>query len=199
MFSRSAIACLLLGALLASLTGCTMPTPEEQVAANEQYLKQEGITALAVGDPLPDLSALRLEQQSGETVTFASLVAKHPAGVLIFLFPALETPNSQRNLLDWERRSSKLASQGLGVVAIAPGDLAAAQTWASSIGFRQPLLADPSGAAARALGCLSPTGSFPQRTTIGLTPDGKIALFWRGQADDKKVASAFGLTSRPEK
>jgi peroxiredoxin Q/BCP len=172
-------------------TGCMMPNHEAQLAANEEILKKEGIVALQLGDAAPPLSGV--VDSAGQPVALNVLLDKHQRGVLLFFFPALDTPNSNANLLDWDKRRAALEAEGLGAYAVCPSDAAAAAALGGKLGLSLPLLADPTGAAARAYGCLPAQGQYPQRTTVGLGHQGAVEYFHRGSLDQAAVEKAFGL------
>jgi len=192
--SRFAFPALLL-ALVFVCSGCMMPNHDAQISANEAYLKQEGITALPLLSTAPQLTGVT--DSTGQPVSLSALLDRHKTGVLLFFFPALDTPNSSANLLDWDKRQAALTAEGLGAYAICLADAAAAAKYSQELGITLPLLADPQGTAAAAYGCLPSGGQFPQRTTIGLSPQGGVVYYHRGTLDQPAVTAvekAYGIT-----
>lgn len=180
--------------VLSAATGCNMPTHEQQAAANEIYLQQEGLAALQAGSAAPSLAGAL--DDAGQPVDLDALLAGSERGAVLFFFPALDVPNSLRNLRDLQKRSGKLAEQGIVAAGVVPADPARASEWASRNGLTLPLLADPRGDVARAWGCLGPAGSLPQRTTIGVKRDGSVAFFYRGSAPEQEIKRAFELNGK---
>jgi peroxiredoxin Q/BCP len=188
-----------LAALLLSMcvcTGCMMPNHDQQIQANEAYLKREGIVALKVGDSAPPLTGAT--DGSGEAAQLPAMLAAHKTGVLLFFFPAVDTPNSNLNLQDWDKRRAALEAEGLGIYAVCPASAAGAASYAQELGITLPLLADPEGTVAQAYGCLPPGGQYPQRTTVGIGPAGDITFYHRGTQDQAAVLKGFGL-AKPAK
>jgi peroxiredoxin Q/BCP len=194
MYLRLLLLVICLTSLLLGGASCSMPTHEQQAAANEVYLHKEGIVALQPGAAAPELSGATLA--TGEAVELQQLAQQHPGGLILFAFPALDAPNSLRNLRDWEKRSQRLAEHSIGVYGLAPAPAETVMQWQAARGIRLPLLADPSGSTARAWGCLGPEASLPQRTTIGVGPEGSVVFFYRGSAPDQTVNSAFRLNGK---
>jgi peroxiredoxin len=179
-------------------TGCMMPDHAKQVAGNELRLKQAGISALEPGQTAPEL-ANTLDARTGASVTLASLLEGHRLGIVLLFIPALDTPNSLHHLHAWAKRLPELESKGLGFCAVFPGSAEAVKGWGAAEGVELQLLADPDGATAHAYGCLATGESFPQRTTVGVTAERGITLFFRGSATMKEVDQAFGLKPPPAK
>jgi peroxiredoxin Q/BCP len=179
-------------ALLVLAAGCLPTNHEAQVSANETYLLREGIAALKPGDPAPALDAL--VDAAGQPVHLATLLDQHKTGVLLFFFPAPDTPNSSTNLIDWDKHQTALSQKNLGAYAVCPTDAATAAQYAAKLGLTLPLLADPTGSVATAYGCLSSGGQYPQRTTVGVGPQSSIIYYHRGALDEPAVEKAFGLT-----
>ena len=177
-----------------------MPNHEQQIAENEAQLKKEGIQALSIGALAPPLTGAT--DAAGAPVVLADLLAQHKTGVVLFFFPALDTPNSNGNLADLDRRRSALEAQGLGVYAVCPAAPAAATAYFQQLGISLPLLADPSGTLAQAYGCLASGGQFPQRTVAVVGDKAGIVYFHRGPLDQPAQAAmekALGLTTAPSK
>lgn len=188
---------LVLALAVCCCSGCMMPNREAQIAANEVYLQQEGLAALAPGNAAPPLTGLT--DSAGAPVELASLLEQHPKGVLLLFFPALDTPNSDSNLLDWDKHRAALEAKQLGLYAVCPSDAATAAAHAGKLGIQLPLLADPQGTVARAYGCLAPEGKYPQRTTVGIGAQSGIVYFHRGSLELPAVEKAFGLTPADKK
>lgn len=170
-----------------------MPSREEQVRVNEEHLAKEGIVALTVGNPAPQLTTLADDQGP---VSINELLAKHERGILLFVLPALSTPNTNRNLSELKQRSVKLQASGVGVYGLAVASASDCAAYAQNLELGFPILADPSSEVAVSLACMKSGGSFPQRTTIGIDPSGKLVLFHRGLAAQATVDKSFGLSTK---
>jgi peroxiredoxin len=171
---------------------CMMPDRAKQVAANEVYLKKEGLTALEAGHAAPDLGGA-VDAATGEPAVLAALLDGHQLGIVLLFIPALDTPNSLHHLRELDKRRADLEAKGIGVAGVCPGNAEAVKVWAARHSLLLPLIADPVGQAAEAYGCLAAGASYPQRTTVGITAEKGIVLYYRGMAPVADIDKAFGL------
>ena len=188
-----------LSAVLAALllTGC-MPNHEASVAYNEKKLATEPIIALRIialkaGDAAPEIATSTVDGQ-------AFSLAERLAGgrrVLLYFYPANDAPNATRQLIELSKALPELAGRGIDAYAVNPGTMEAGADFARRYQISVPLLADPSHAIAQAYGCAAKDTRYPQRTVVGVGPDGKVVFFNRGFLYGvsllKAALSHFGL------
>ncbi len=180
------IACCALSLL--ACTGCMMPNREVQTAKNEDRIAAEGIIKLETGAAAPAISAASTADQF-------ELSAKLAEGqrVLLFFFPAIDTPNSTRELVALNKDLGEYRTQQISVYGITGATIEELTAYRAAIGIEFDLVADPDLKIAQAYGCALPDGKFAQRTNIGINPDGAIAFFIRHQMLKAEVLEGFGL------
>lgn len=141
---------------------------------------------------------------SGETVTGA---ADTPAGgapvktpgaqqgsyYLLLFFPAVDTPNSAKEFIEFGKASSSLEAKGVTAYGITRASLADLETFSSKYGIKVPLLSDADGSICISYGCLAEGGEYPQRTAVGIAPDGKLAFYHRGTLTSAAALQLFKL------
>jgi len=186
-------------ALLLPLCSCTGPTHDQQHAYNEAKLVAEGIVALKVGAVAPPLSLSGTGAKS-LSLPLSSLPGDPLAGwTALYFFPAPDTPNTAKHLGQLSAQYDALALDGISVYALTKAPLEALNAFAAETKTKVPLLADPGGEACVAYAALKPGGTYPQRTTVLISPDGRIALYRRGLVLPAELRKAAGLAAPVEK
>jgi peroxiredoxin Q/BCP len=163
----------LAGLILCS--GCMMPDREKQVQKNEERMAAEGMTALARGDSAPAFTTAR---HDGAEFSIPGDLAGNR--VVLFFYPADNTPNTTRDLQALEKFVPELSEAGISVYAVSGGTLAEHQSYADRYHITVPLLVDSDLAIAQSYGCAPEDAEFVQRTLVGINTDGTIAFFERG-------------------
>jgi len=167
---------ILLGlAALALASGCMMPNRDEQVSRNEERMAAEGITALKRGDTAPPFSTQTSD--GGELSIPAGLTDER---LLLFFYPADDTPNTTRDLQSLGKFQPELSEAGIQVFGISGGTLASHQRYAERYGLTMPLLMDTDLSISKRYGCAPKEAEFVQRTMVGIDTDGTIAFYERG-------------------
>ena len=170
---RTAIILVVLGQLLL-VSGCMMANPEEQRAKNEPILAEEGITALEPGTKAP---ALTSETAIGEEVT---LPTDPGSRVVLFFYPADDTPNTTREMSKLNKMATALEAEGIKLYGVSKGSASEHAEYAQQYGITVPLLADEDLSISADYGCALKDGLYAQRTFVGIETDGTIAFFERG-------------------
>lgn len=167
---------LLLLILVSALTGCMMPDHEATVAANEIKLAKEGIIRPEIGAAAPEITT---QDAAGEPFSLQALLAedKH---VVLFFYPANNTPNTAKHLLALAKAAPALALENVVVCAVNPGAREEGVAFLAKYSVKLPLLDDPARATAIAYGCALEPAGVPQRTLVGISPEGQIVMFYRG-------------------
>jgi peroxiredoxin Q/BCP len=153
-----------------------MPNHEASVAYNEKKLAAEGITALKAGDVAPEIVTSTAD---GQPFSLAGRLAEGRR-VLLYFYPANDAPNTTRQLIELSKALPELAARGIDAYAVNPGAVQEGADFARRYQFSVPLLADPTHAIAQAYGCAAKDTRYPQRTVVGVGPDGKVVFFARG-------------------
>jgi len=152
-----------------------MPNRKEQVTRNEERMAAEGITALARGDTAPPFST---QASDGSELSIPADLADDR--LLLFFYPADNTPNTTRDLQTLGKFQPQLAEANIQVYAISGGSMSSHEKYAERYGLTIPLLLDADLSIARHYGCAPEDAEFVQRTLVGIDTDGKIAFFERG-------------------
>jgi thioredoxin-dependent peroxiredoxin len=172
------------------LTGCMMPNREAQTAHNEERIAAEGIIKLEAGAPAPAISA----PSTAGTFELSAALAK--GRVVLFFFPALDTPNSTRELTQYGAAAAELAAQQITIYGITKATDTELTAFRTRYNIPLELIADPQLVIAQAYGCALPGGQFPQRSTIGLNADGSIAFYRRHQMLKAEILKEFDITTK---
>lgn len=178
--------------LALALCSCTGPTHEQQHAHNEAKLAAEGLVALKVGAAAP---ALKLSGTGGASLALPlAAPPADPAGgwTALYFFPAPNTPNSAKNLTQLSAQAGTLAQSGITCYGVSNAPLAGLEAFAATLRSKVPLLSNPDGSACWAYGALKVGGRYPQRTTVLVSPEGRIALFKRGFVLPAELTKAAG-------
>jgi peroxiredoxin Q/BCP len=152
-----------------------MPNRGEQVKRNEERMAAEGITALARGDTAPPFST---QASDGSELSIPADLADDR--LLLFFYPADNTPNTTRDLQTLGKFEPQLAEANIKVYAISGGSMSSHEKYAERYGLTIPLLLDADLSIAEHYGCAPEDAEFVQRTLVGIDTDGKIAFFERG-------------------
>ena len=177
----------------AVLLGGCMPDREKQIARNEALLREEGIIALEAGNEAPAFSARGTngtslvipEPENGLAVN----VLEH--NVVLYFYPADNTPNTTRQLKDLTKFSAMLEENDMEIYGVNPGSEGEHQAYARKYSIEVPLLADVNGEIAVAYGCLAAGKQIPQRTLVGIDRNGRIAFFKRGYYTPQQIVAFF--------
>jgi peroxiredoxin len=171
-------AIILLLACLLCCSGCMMPDPKEQIAANEPKLKAAGYIRPQVGDPVIDFT---VSDESGAVFSLGEALQSGP--VMLFFYPANDTPNSTNQLHQLGRLQEELQTAGLGSI-YAVNSAPAAET-ADFLKRKNisglHVLEDRGLRISQSFGCASDDGStkLQERSVVGIAQDGTIAFFQR--------------------
>ncbi len=139
--------------------------------------------------------AVGVQTESLGAIPSGGSVTQQPL-VLIF-FPAINTPNSAKQLIAFGKEAANLEKKGLHVYGINPAPLAQLEDFAARYEISVPLLSDADGSISVAYGCMAEGGRFPQRTAVGIGADGKISFFRRGQTTPQNVLHELKLDAKP--
>lgn len=123
---------------------------------------------LREGDPFPELPNL------GD---LAGYLGRDP--VVLFFYPKAFTGGCTHEVQDFQTVAEELARAGVALLGASVDSAETNARFQAAYGLSYPLLSDPGGQAARALGIRSPLG-FANRTTYLLGADGKVARVWYG-------------------
>lgn len=171
---KTATIALCLAAL--ALSGCMMPNHEESVKFNETKLAKEGIIRPQLGDAAPPFATT---DATGQAASLAGMLEGGNYAVLFF-YPANDTPNTAKHLMALAKAAPALAAQKVNVCAVNPSNQADGSAFLQRYGVSLPLLEDPGHAIAEMYGCALGADSFPQRTLVGIGPEAKILMYYRG-------------------
>lgn len=121
---------------------------------------------IAVGDPIPDLTATTDE---GRTVTLSELAAGRP--LVVFFYPKAFTGGCTAEACHFRDLGAEFAELGASRVGVSRDDVATQARFATEHGFDYPLLADPDGRIAKAFGAKRPGPLASKRQTFVLDRD----------------------------
>ncbi|MEZ5339570.1 MAG: redoxin domain-containing protein [bacterium] len=169
---------MLLIALLSLLGGCMMPNQEEQARANEAKLVKEGYVHPEAGDMAPPIRSV---DQEGNPFELEQALEQGP--VLLYFYPANNTPNTTSHLrqLSKVRKEIEEAGLGIGIYALNQADATETKAYLQSEELSLPVLYDPDLTISEQYGCASSSGEtlMQERSVVGINPDGSIAFFDR--------------------
>ena len=175
-FMKSTIIILLM-ACSALLSGCMMPNPEAQIEANESKLKAAGYIHPKIGESVADFSTT---DESGNAFTLSQALADGP--VMLFFYPANETPNSTNQLHQLDRLQLAVAEAGLGsIYGVNSAPAADTAVFLRSKGISLHVLSDPGLQISEAFGCASQDGTtqLQERSVVGIAQDSTVSFFQR--------------------
>jgi peroxiredoxin len=119
---------------------------------------------------------------------------------VLFFYPANFTPNSTKHLRELSKAREALAAVDVQVYGISLGSAEQLSRFARENGITIPLLVD-TGAVAQLYGALAEGGKHPQRTLVGIRPDGTIGFYDRAFSHlplDKVVLQKTGRKAPAE-
>lgn len=127
--------------------------------------------ALSVGTPAPEF---QLKDQDGNTVSLSQFRGQP---VLVVFIPAAFTGVCQGELCEIRDDSSPFDAQGIQVLSVTCDPRPVLQEWASTQGYKFPLLSDfwPHGAVARSYGVLNEDLGIATRGSFLIDANGTIA------------------------
>ncbi|MCB1220431.1 MAG: redoxin domain-containing protein [Planctomycetales bacterium] len=165
-------------AALGMLSSCMMPDYKHQIAVNEAKLEKEGYVHPEAGQKAPAISTT---DQDGAAFELSEALQAGP--VVLFFYPANNTPNSANQLRQLGKLQDDLDKEGLGIriFAINPADKAETRQFMQEEGITVPVLYDPGLKISEQYGCASKDGGtvLQERSVVGVNPDGSIAFFQR--------------------
>ncbi|MCA1814156.1 MAG: peroxiredoxin [Halobacteriales archaeon] len=127
---------------------------------------------LRVGDRAPGFAA---QDQDGELRTLDALRGQH---VVLFFYPADETPGCTAEACAFRDEAEALRAAGVAVLGVSTQGVASHARFAARHGLPYPLLADVDKALCKAYGALGLLG-VAKRVTYLIAPDGRIARVWQ--------------------
>ena len=207
VYSRTVIRALVLMTLagLCFVTGCMMPDLDKQAASNELRMSASEEDPLKALPPVDAEGYFVLGEEpvlapgfSTEATGDAGFVLAEAltAGPLVlYFYPADDTPNTTRDLLALSRAEDELSAHGIQAYGVGPGSVATHDAYRKRYAIGLPLLADPTLAIARAYGCVSERGRYPQRTTVGIDPEGRVVFYLRRSVPAKEILQHFGIST----
>jgi thioredoxin-dependent peroxiredoxin len=139
-----------------------------------------------VGDTAPTF------ELAGTQGTPVALPGLRGRSVVLFFYPAADTPGCTIETKAFRDLYGELKAKGVEVLGISVDDLAAQSSFCSKYGVQFPLLADPTKATAKAYGVLGPRGTA-RRVTFFIDPAGKIREIVENSKPEPHVAKAREL------
>jgi peroxiredoxin len=194
-------------ALVAAPAGDSTPEPEAQTtpvkgeqanSSADDTASAEAAAEPASADPAPEAEESDVAGKSLDESTDTE-PSTGPYTVLFF-YPADFTPNSTKHLRELSKASESLAAVDVQVYGISLGSAEQHSSFAQENGITVPLLVD-TGAVARLYGALAEGGQHPQRTLVGIRPNGTIGFYDRAFSHlplDKVVLQKTGRKAAGE-
>jgi thioredoxin-dependent peroxiredoxin len=122
--------------------------------------------AVAVGDPIPDLTATT---DNGRAVALSELASD--GALVVFFYPKAFTGGCTAEACHFRDLGAEFAELGATRVGVSRDDVATQARFAAEHGFDYPLLADPDGRIAKAFGTKRPGPLASKRQTFVLDRD----------------------------
>jgi peroxiredoxin Q/BCP len=113
----------------------------------------------------------------------------------LFFYPADFTPNSAKQLLEYTKGLPQLEAAGIKLYGVTTGTLDAHREFVQKYGITIPILVD-TGTIARSYGVMLDEGQYPQRTLVGIEPDGTVGFYQRAFAHMHLVDGTLKLAGR---
>jgi peroxiredoxin Q/BCP len=126
--------------------------------------------------------AFTLQADDGSKVKLADLKG---SPVVLYFYPADDTPGCTREACAFRDRSAELKKLGAKIFGISPDDVASHVKFKSKFKLNFPLLADPDHAVAEKFGAWREKNMYGKkrmgiaRSTFLIGPDGVIKKVWR--------------------
>ncbi|NAZ36016.1 peroxiredoxin [Rubellimicrobium sp. CFH 75288] len=133
---------------------------------------------LVPGDPAPDFD---LPRDGGGRVSLSQLAGRP---VVLFIYPADDTPGCTTEAQDFTRLLPEFEALGATVLGLSAGDAAAKDRFRDKAGLGVPLLADETGDTIRAYGAWGEKSMYGRRyegilrTTVLIGADGRVLRVW---------------------
>lgn len=151
--------------------------------------------ALSVGAKAPDFS---LPSTSGGSVSLKDVAGKR---VLIYFYPADDTPGCTAESCAFRDRYAEIQAAGVTILGVSKDDLASHEAFRAKYALPFPLLVDAGNAVAKAFGAFGEKVSYGKtvqgliRSTFLIGADGAIAALWspvKVKGHDEEVLAAIG-------
>jgi len=148
---------------------------------------------LQTGQLAPDFI---LPRDGGGSVSLSALRGR---AVVLFFYPADDTPGCTTEAQDFTALAPRLESAGAAVFGISGGSVAAKDKFVAKAGLGIPLLADEGGEVIRAYGAWGEKSMYGKkymgliRTTVLIDAEGRVAQTWtvsRVKGHAEQVAKA---------
>ncbi|MDX2086184.1 MAG: peroxiredoxin [Candidatus Melainabacteria bacterium] len=133
------------------------------------------MTALTVGDRLPDISLTGLD---GQPVRLHDLLDSH---LVLFFYPKDDTPGCTQEACSFRDMYDIFLRLGARVVGISADSVESHRRFSERHGLPFLLLSDPEHLARRALGVPNTLGFIPGRVTYVIDRDGVIRQVFNAQ------------------
>jgi peroxiredoxin Q/BCP len=131
------------------------------------------------GDKAPDFT---LADDNGKKVKLSSLKGQP---VVLYFFPAADTPGCTKEACAFRDRKSDLAKSGAKILGVSPDTIESQGKFRDKYELNFPLLADPDHAVAEKYGAWRERNMYGkkfmgiQRSTFLIDSQGKIAKVWK--------------------
>jgi len=146
---------------------------------------------LQEGDKAPQIS---LPADDGSKVKLADLKG---SPVVLYFYPADDTPGCTREACAFRDRSSELKKLGAKIFGISPDDVASHVKFKSKFKLNFPLLADPDHQVAEKFGAWREKNMYGKkkmgivRSTFLIDPKGRVKKVWRSVKVDGHDAAVI--------
>lgn len=161
---------------------------------------EDAPTWIEAGDKAP---AFTLTADDGQKVRLADLKGRP---VVLYFYPADDTPGCTKEACAFRDAQSKLAKSGAVVLGVSPDDIASHGAFRDKYTLNFPLLADPDHKVADKYGAWREKNMYGkksmgiQRSTFLIDADGKVAKVWKRVSvdghDEQVLAALAELASR---
>lgn len=161
---------------------------------------EDAPTWIEAGDKAP---AFTLTADDGQKVRLADLKGRP---VVLYFYPADDTPGCTKEACAFRDAQSKLAKSGAVVLGVSPDDIASHANFRDKYALNFPLLADPGHKVADKYGAWREKNMYGkksmgiQRSTFLIDADGKVAKVWKRVSvdghDEQVLAALVELASR---
>lgn len=134
------------------------------------------LAAIAVGQKAPDFKASAYH--NAKPVSFDLAAARKQGPVVLYFFPAVDTPGCNLEAKLFAENIEAFKKQGATVVGISSGNLDKLKTWSADTATcsgKFPVAADPGAKIADQYGVrIAPGRDMSNRTSFVIAPDGKV-------------------------
>lgn len=124
----------------------------------------------------------KLQDQTGREISLADFRGRP---VVLYFYPADDTPGCTKEACSFRDRDAELKAAGISVLGVSPDDVASHAAFASKYGLPFTLLADPGHKVADAYGAWGTKSLYGKpvtgilRSTFLIGPDGKVLHVWK--------------------